>query len=188
LTWGLARTIDRARDWRDNCTLANATLVTAPASPIFLTMRARCLLDAGDASGARAHLERAFAAERDFPTAHVVWGMLEERAENTPAALVHYDALLAREPQHLVALSRSAVLLHRTGRFAEAAVRYAAWRDATPNDPRPWEGLIAAQAQSGDLTGARETARQAKARFPQSDGIRRNAEAVERLPSTEPAR
>ena len=82
--------------------LGTATLRLAPASPIFLTMQARCLLEAGDAAGARAHLARAFDARADFPTAHVVAGLLEEREGNASAALAHYDALLAREPGHVV--------------------------------------------------------------------------------------
>jgi Flp pilus assembly protein TadD len=147
-------------------------------------MHARCLLDAGDIPGARAHIEKAFAAREGFPTAHVVAALLEEREGNTAAALAHYDALLSNEPSHVVSLSRSAVLLHREGRVAEAAVRYAAWRDATPADPRPWAGLIAALAQSGDLDAAHAAARDARARFPHDESIRKNAEILERQTGT----
>ncbi len=180
LLLALVRTIDGTRAWRDNCTLAASTLRSAPESPIFLTMSARCLMDAGDDAGSRALVERAFAARPDFPTAHVLAGMLEERAENVPAALAHYDALLAREPRHLVALSRSAVLLMKNGRPAEAAVRYSAWCDASPNDPRPWAGLVAATAQAGDLPTALEIGRRALLQFPNDPDLRRNTEVIER--------
>jgi tetratricopeptide (TPR) repeat protein len=165
----------RARVWRNNCALAAATIETAPTSPIFLTMHARCLLEAQRHAEARAVLLRVFTAEPNFPTAHLVLGDLEEREGNHEAALVHDEAVLAREPRHLVALSRSAVRLSRLGRAREAAVRYEEWRAADPMDPRPWAGLIKAYAQSGDVERASAIAEEAVRRFPHDVLVSQNA-------------
>lgn len=168
----------RARIWRSNCALAAATIETAPASPIFLVMHARCLLEAQRNAEARAMLARAFAAEPDFPTAHLVSGDLEEREGHLEAALAHDEAVLAREPRHLAALSRAAVRLSRLGRSRESALRYEEWRAADPNDPRPWGGLIKAYAMAGDLERASAIATEAVARFPRDDLVARNATAL----------
>ncbi|MFN8178648.1 MAG: tetratricopeptide repeat protein [bacterium] len=174
-----ARAVARTGDWRNNCTLAEATVVTAPDSPIFLAYRAHCLLDAGRLAEARESLDRAFAARRDFPTAHLFAGVLEEREGHPEAALAHDDAVLASEPEHLVALSRSAVLLSHLGRPAEAAERFERWRRADPNDARPWAGLVKAYAESGDFARAEAAAREGRARFPRDEILLRNATVLE---------
>jgi Flp pilus assembly protein TadD len=170
----------RSRDWRDNCTLAAATIGTAPDSAVFATMHGRCLLDAGQAEEARRVLSAVLADDPSFPTAHLVLGDLEEREGNLDAALAHDEAVLAREPEHLAALSRSAVRLSRLGRAAEAAARYEAWRRVDPGDPRPWAGCIKAWAESGDPARASEVAAAALARFPRDELVQRNAAVLRR--------
>jgi Flp pilus assembly protein TadD len=141
-------------------------------------MHARCLVDAGRNAEAREALARAFAAEPDFPTAHLVLGDLEEREGNLEAGLAHVDAVLAKEPRHLAALSRAAIRLAQLGRAREASVRYEEWRAVDPEDPRPWAGLIKAYALSGDLERASAIASEAVARFPRDPLVQQNAGAL----------
>lgn len=173
------RAVVRSRDWTDNCTLAAATVREAPESPMFLTMHARCLMEAGDVAEARRFLDRAFAAHRDFPTAHLVAGVLEEREGHLEAALAHDDAILRDRPEHVGALSRSAVLLSNLARSADAAARYERWARAAPQDPRPWAGLIKEAAESGDFARAREVASEGLSKFPRDELVRRNAAVLD---------
>ena len=178
---GTGATFARTAAWHDNCSLAEATLRTAPDSPLFLTMHARCLRDAGRADEARRVLTEALRVNPELPSARLLLSEVEEAAGRREEALQQSEAVLAREPQHLVALSRSSVLLDALGRPAEAAARYEQWRHADPSDPRPWAGLMKALFESGQAERALAVAREAAARFPGDELVRRNAAALEQM-------
>ncbi len=178
---GGAAAFARTADWRDNCTLAAATLRTAPASGIFRVMHARCLRDAGDAAGARRVLEDALRADPALTGAALLLSEIEEAEGDAEASLRLSESVLAREPRHRVALSRSAVLLQRLGRADAALARFEQWRAEEPDDPRPWAGLVKAYFDAGQPQRGLETARAALRRFPGDPLVRGNAAAAEEL-------
>lgn len=178
---GGAAAFARTADWRDNCTLAAATLRTAPDSGIFLVMHARCLRDAGDAAGARRVLEDALRADPALTGAALLLSEIEEAAGNPEESLRLSESVLAREPRHRVALSRSAVLLQRLGRTGPALGRFEEWRAEEPDDPRPWAGLVKAYFDAGQPRRGLETAREALRRFPNDALVQGNAAAAEAM-------
>lgn len=178
---GGAATFARTADWRDNCALAAATLRTAPDSGIFLVMHARCLRNAGDEAGARRALAAALRADPTLPGAALLLSEIEETAGNVEESLRLSESVLAREPRHPVALSRSSVLLQRMGRAADAAARYEQWRAEEPGDPRPWAGLVKALFESGRPEQGLSVAREAVRRFPGDPLVRQNAAAAEQF-------
>lgn len=175
LTW------QRNEVWRSNCALAAATLSSSPDSPLFLAMHARCLLDGGDEEAARDALDRALAIRDDFPTALLVYGILERQAGNWPVALARFDRLLAREPHHRVALSNASWLAYQLGEYDRAVELFRNWIVAAPGDESAWAGAVASCIQLGKVAEAYTLGLEARRRFPGSEDVRAKFELAERL-------
>jgi Flp pilus assembly protein TadD len=181
LTW------QRNRDWRDDCALAEATVRTAPASPIFLTRLAACRKDAGRWDEARALLARATEVQPGFPTALLTLGILEREQGNLPAALDPLERLLGREPDHVVALENAGWCWYRMQRFPEAAERYERLRRLRPEDPAPYGYLLGAYVAMGEGERALALAAEAERRFPGNPEVASNAAQVRQAVAGPPA-
>jgi tetratricopeptide (TPR) repeat protein len=181
LTW------QRNRDWRDDCTLAEATVRAQPESPLFLTRLAACRKDAGEPDEARALLARAMDAQRDFPTALLTLGILEREQGNLQAALEPLERLLAREPDHVIALENAGWCWYRMNRFPEAAERYERLRGLRPDDPGPYGYLLGAYVAMGERDRALALAAEAESRFPGNRDVASNAAQVRQALAAPPA-
>ncbi len=167
-------TFARSAVWRDDCTLAEATLERSPDSPIFLTKQARCRFDAGQPDEARALLDRALDVRPDFPTAHLLYGIIERDAEAWGPALARFEGVLGREPNHRVALDNAAWVAYRGGWFERSAEHFSRWCEIEPGNPSPWAGAIAAYAKCGRFDEAERRAAVAAPRFPNDPDVSRN--------------
>ncbi len=96
-------------------------------------------LGQGQAKRAVDHLTQAVAADPSQSVPRLALGRALEALDNFNSAILHYRAILSREPNHAEANSRLADLLGRLGRNRDEALEHA--RRAVAADPRHAEAL-----------------------------------------------
>ncbi|WP_096703117.1 tetratricopeptide repeat protein [Magnetospirillum sp. 15-1] len=96
-------------------------------------------LGQGQAKRAVDHLTQAVASDPNQPVPRLALGRALEAQDNFNSAILHYRAILSREPNHAEANSRLADLLGRLGRNRDEALDHA--RRAVAADPRHAEAL-----------------------------------------------
>lgn len=183
-----AMTWQRNRDWHDDCALAEATVRTAPESPLFLTRLAHCRKDAGRPDDTRALLARALKAQAGFPTALLELGILEREQGNLEAALDPLEKLLANEPDHPVALENDGWCWYKLQRWPEAAERYERLRRVHPDDPAAYGYLLGCYMAMGEGERALAVAGEAARRFPGNADVQSNVARVRQAVESGPGR
>ena len=119
-----ARAVVRNRDWRDNTTLALATLAVSPSSPLMNDIAAGEYFRRGDSKRAIELLQEAVRQAPDMPlirnhlgTAYLSQGMLD-------AAIVEYRESIRTNPTDASAYNNLGVAYRDKGNEAEALVEF----------------------------------------------------------------
>ena len=150
-----ARTMVRNTDWKDNFTLATATLAESPTSPLMNDIAAEVLVKRGEAKRAVPLLQEAVKQAPDMPlirshlgAAYHAQGMLDE-------AIAEYQEAIRRHPNDADARNNLGVAyLDKGGREAEAV---ASFNEAVRINPRyadPHINLGSLHLQRGRLAEA----------------------------------
>ena len=149
------RTVARNADWKDNFTLATATLAVSPSSPLMNDIAAEALVKSGEAKRAVPLLQEAVRQAPDMAlirshlgAAYHAQGMLDE-------AIAEYQEAIRRHPADADAHNNLGVAyLDKGGREAEAV---AAFNEAARLNPRyadPHINLGSLHLQRGRLPEA----------------------------------
>jgi len=126
-----ARSVERARDWKDDETLARSAVRTDPGSAEARFNLGVVLKDQGDLAGAREQWEAAARVDPRHARALTQLGTLSAVKGDLPGAERLLREALAAEPVPIAHLNLARIL-ERTGRPEEALVHYRAFvRTAT---------------------------------------------------------
>lgn len=167
-----ARTFDRARDWRDDTTLFEATLDAYPENLVALTYVAIGRMEEDDLGAAADHYRTALRVDPDYHLARVNLALIHLEEGDAQAAAREARIVVERDPGpgagHLT-LGRAELALGNR----EAAERE--MRRATA-DPRTrldaWLALTDLHLRVGEAAPARETLARARALDPRHPGVR----------------
>lgn len=162
---GATRTFVRNRDWHDDLTLAEATLVTAPRSALPWGLLADFHVARGELEPAAAALRRRIALQPSAD-AWVLLGDVERRAAHPAAAREAWERALALAPNRADALQNLSTLHMAEGRSREALPLLERLCVLRP-DLAPAQGnRIVALLALGERARAAELARVVAQRFP----------------------
>ena len=128
-----ARTIMRNRDWRDNPTLAQASLLVSPQSPIMNDLAAERLVQQGDIPRAVAMLRESVRQAPDKALFHVHLGVAFYAAQQIDSAVAEYNAALKLEPKNADALTNLGVVALDQHRLDEAERFFLAALQSAPD-------------------------------------------------------
>lgn len=159
-----ARTWHRNGDWRDNATIARATLEHSPRSPLAHGILADEAWRAGDAATAREHAQ-SYLAVSPSPNGWALLGEIERSQGRIDAAASAFEAAwnLDRRRVDVVAALTQLLLSHR--RFAEALPWLERLAQMRPGDPAAAANRFVAYSQLGKHERAATLARDAARRF-----------------------
>jgi tetratricopeptide (TPR) repeat protein len=143
--------------------------------------RARLLESQGNPDGALAELERALtlAPEDDNLEQALANGL--SRAGRFEEAMRHYEAILARTPCYLGALTNLGAAHERRGNVDEGIRHYQRAIGCDPDYANAYRNLGAALARKGELEGALEALRKAQSLSPGDEEIRAAIAEIESL-------
>lgn len=159
-----ARSWLRNADWRDNATIARATLEHSPRSPLAHGILADEAWRAGDAAAAREHAQ-AYLAVSPSPNGWALLGEIERSQGRVDAAARAFETAwsLDRRRVDVVAALTQLNLAHQ--RFAEALPWLERLAQMRPNDPAAAANRFVAYSQLGKHDRAATLARDAARRF-----------------------
>jgi protein O-mannosyl-transferase len=172
MTW------ERNRDWKDNFTLATATLKRTPNSPNFnVVMGQWYRVHNNNPEAKRYYLVAAAAFARD-KTSLFNLGNIESDDGSLEQAVAYYQQALAVDSLYLDALNNLGNAYHRLGRFDEAAETFRRFMRLKPDDPHPYLNLMAVYVDQKNYGAALPLAYEALSRFPDVADIQFNAAAI----------
>lgn len=173
-----ARTWVRNEDWRDNRTLAMATLQRSPSSPVFNTILSRWYRDRNENARAREHLLKALEQQPNEPGTLFNLGNIDLDEKRYGRAIEYYLRALKLSTNHVQAMNNLGMAYYETGRFLEAAPLFDHVRSLRPGDPAAYLNLVSAYVQVTNLNAALPIAEEARRRFPHNAGVLWNVAAV----------
>jgi Tfp pilus assembly protein PilF len=142
-----ARSVVRNRDWRDNRTLALATLKSSPSSPLMNDLAAEAYMNSGDPKRAAELLREAVKQAPDMPLIRTHLGLVYYNQGLLNEAVAEYRESIRRHPMEAEAYNNLGVAYARLGQADLAADSY---RQALRLNP----GYITAQRNLDRLTSA----------------------------------
>jgi len=126
------RTLRRNEDWRDNFTLAQASLAVSPTSPIMNDLAAEQLVKRGLARQAIPMLQRSVGQSPDKALFHVHLGVAYYAEKQTDSAVAEYNKALQIEPRNADALTNLGVVDLDRGDLDAARARFSAALASAP--------------------------------------------------------
>jgi tetratricopeptide (TPR) repeat protein len=136
-----ARTYVRNRDWRDNFTLASATLKVSPASPLMSDIAAGELVRVGDTNRALALLREAVRQAPDMPLIRTHLGLVYYAQGRYPEAIAELQESVRRHPTEAEAFNNLGVAYARVGQLDKAAASYREALRLKPDYDAPRQNL-----------------------------------------------
>lgn len=137
------------------------------ASPIILNLRAAALLGKGDGAGAREALEQAVSSEPGFFAATANLARLDIQEGKPEAARKRFEALLARDRNHVGAMLALADMAARDGREKDFVTWLERAAKAEPRNMSTHAILVGYHLEKGDKAKALAQARLAQAAGPE---------------------
>jgi protein O-mannosyl-transferase len=139
-----ARTLVRNRDWRDNLTLAMATLEASPSSPLMNDLAAGALVRRGEPSRAIELLRTAVAQAPDMPLLRSHLGAAYYSQGRVDEAIATYEEAIRRNPSDAEAHNNLGVAYLDKQRVEDAIVEFNAAIRVNPRyaDPHMNLGLV----------------------------------------------
>jgi Flp pilus assembly protein TadD len=127
-----ARTFVRNRDWRDNPTLAEASLRVSPKSAIMNDLAAKPLVERGELRRAIPMLKVAVAQAPDNATFHLHLGLAHRADKQLDSAVAEYNAALRLDPNDPDALTDLGVIALDQHRLQDAEKLFLAALQSAP--------------------------------------------------------
>jgi Flp pilus assembly protein TadD len=173
------RSTARNEDWRNNFTLASATLKTSPTSQRMKTLIFNWYRDHGQNDLARQYLSAAYGdASRNDGGAMYNLANLELDSRNYAEAIRLYRRILELEPNNANAMNNLGQALDEAGRLEEAVKVYENLLHLQPNSPGPYVNLVHVLLRLKNAQRALPIAETAMSKFPRNEGVWWNAGAV----------
>jgi tetratricopeptide (TPR) repeat protein len=173
-----ARTYRRNIDWKDNLTLATATLSSSPQSPLMNTIAAEALVKRGEAQRAVALLQTALQQAPDMPGLHTHLGAAYFAQGLIPQAIDEYRRALRVNPSDTDALNNLGIGYLDTQQNDSAIAVLEAFLRLKPNDARAENNLGVAYFRLGQLERAADHYRRALQIQPDYSRARINLDRV----------
>lgn len=172
------RTLFRNPDWKNNLTLATATLQTAPTSQKFQTILVNWYREHGRDDLARSILTSGGRSVPNSVAGRYNLANVELDARRYDEAIRLYQNVLEIEPDHEKALNNLGRALSEAGRIPEAIEHYEAFRRQMPDSPGPYINLMDLYVREDQTALALPVAEEALRRFPDMDAVQWNAGAI----------
>lgn len=177
------RTWVRNSDWRDNPTLAKATLRTAPDSPVFNTILGQWYRERKRNAEARIHYTRAVQGNPRDASVMYNLGNIELDEHHFERAATHYRHALKLQPDYASALSNLGRAMMELNRPQETIEVYERLRTLRPNDPLPYVNLMSLHFKLKNPGAMLTVAEAAVTHFPNEPAILFNAAVAYNLNS-----
>jgi len=137
-----------------------------------LMLAARTYIMTGDSRSAEDLLRKALASDAGHLPAYAALGQIYASERRLDAALREFDALVARDPRNVQAMTVAAILVEAQGHSPEATKRYERVLQIDPNAAVAANNLAWAYASTnGDLDRALELARVAHRELPNTSEV-----------------
>ena len=149
------RTFVRNRDWRDNYTLASATLKVSPASPLMGDIAAGELVRMGDTNRALALLREAVRQAPDMPLIRTHLGLVYYAQGRYPEAIAELQDAVRRHPTEAEAHNNLGVVYARVGQLDKAAASYREALRLKPDYEAPRQNLVRLGAAGAEGASAK---------------------------------
>jgi len=173
-----ARTARRNIDWKDNLTLATATLAVSPQSPLMNSIAAEALVKRGEAQRGIPLLQAALQQTPDMPGLHTQLGAAYFAQGLLPQAIGEYRRELRTNPTDTDALNNLGIAYLDAQQHDSAIVTLEAFLRLKPNDARAENNLGVAYLRRGELERAAEHYRRALQIQPDYSRARINLDRV----------
>jgi tetratricopeptide (TPR) repeat protein len=148
------RTIRRNAEWRDNLTLANATLAVSPTSPLMNALAASDLLLRGDTKRATEMLRVAVREAPDMALLQNYLGEALRRQGLIDEAIVAYREAIRANPKDATAVNNLGVAYRDKGMEAEALAQFQLALRLNPRYADPHVNIGSAFMKTGQLAQA----------------------------------
>jgi protein O-mannosyl-transferase len=149
-----ARTVARNRDWRDNTTLAMATLAVSPSSPLMNDLAAGEFFRRGDPKRAVALLQEAVRQAPDMALIRSHLGAAYHSQGLVDEAIVEYREAIRTNPTDASAYNNLGVAYRDKGREADALVEFNRAIAINPNYADPHINIGSIHLERARLTEA----------------------------------
>ena len=174
----LVRTWARNEDWRNNYTLATATLKSAPTSDRMRTLLVNWYREHGQDNLARALLTQGGKAISTSPKDMYNLANLELDARRYAQAIELYEKVLAAEPLNESAMNNLGRALVEAGQYDRAIAVFEKLRETDPASPGSYVNLMDLYIRIKNPAGALPVVEEGLRRFTNVDAIYWNAGAV----------
>ena len=135
------RAVVRNRDWRDNYTLATATLRVSPSSPLMSDLAAEALARSGDMNRALALLQEAVRQAPEMPLIRTHLGLVYYGMGRFDDAIAAYRESIRQHPSEAEAYNNLGVAYARVGQRERAAEAYREALRLKPDYAAPRDNL-----------------------------------------------
>ena len=135
------RAVVRNRDWRDNYTLAIATLRVSPSSPLMSDLAAEALAKSGDLNRALALLQEAVRQAPEMPLIRTHLGLVYYGMGRFDDAIDAYRESIRQHPSEAEAYNNLGVAYARVGQRERAAEAYREALRLKPDYAAPRDNL-----------------------------------------------
>jgi protein O-mannosyl-transferase len=149
-----ARTVARNRDWRDNMTLASATLAVSPSSPLMNDLAAGELVRRGEPARAVGLLREAVRQAPDMPLVRGHLGAALYSQGRLDEAIAEYREAIRRNPADANSHNNLGVAYRDQQRLADAVAAFEAAIRINPRYADPHVNLGALRLDTGRLDDA----------------------------------
>jgi len=146
------RTVIRNADWRDNYTLASATLKVSPSSPLMSDIAAGELVRTGDTNRALALLQEAVRQAPDMAMIRTHLGLVYFSQRRYDEAIAELQEAIRRHPNEAEAHNNLGVVYAQVGQVFKAAASYREAIRLRPTYETPRQNL--ARLTAGGAGGA----------------------------------
>jgi tetratricopeptide (TPR) repeat protein len=175
------RTYRRNVDWRDNLTLALATLKVSPESPLMNDIAAGELVKRGDPRSAIPLIQDAIRQAPTMPGLHTHLGVAYYQQGSIPEAIQAYRRALQHNPNDADARANLGLAFLDAQQTDSAAAQLEEARRLRPGDARVENNLGVARMRRGELENAAEHFQRALQLRPDYAGARANLDRVTAL-------
>ncbi|MFH1220888.1 MAG: tetratricopeptide repeat protein [Candidatus Eisenbacteria bacterium] len=182
MTW------ERNHVWKDNLSLARATLKRTPDSPSFNVVMGNWYRQQGKNTEAKKYYLKAASLLPSDKATLFNLGNIESDEKNYEAAITYYRRAIGIDPNYASAINNLGSVYHKLGRYTEAAQMFGRFRDLEPNSPHPYLNLMAVYIDARQYDAALTVTQEALRRFPNEADIQANAAILYGLLRRAPAR
>jgi protein O-mannosyl-transferase len=172
------RTYRRNLDWKDNMTLALATLQVSPTSPLFSQIAAGEYRKRGDSEHAVALLQKAVGQRPEEYSYHYNLGNAYLALGKTDQAIASYQEALRQKPGDSNALNNLGQAQVQAGRNLDAVKSFTKLLESNPRYLAVYLNLGTAYLNLGDRASAARIFSQGLAFFPNHGGLHFNLAVV----------